>query len=104
MLNAGCHGLDGNGRNQFEADFLPRVSCLTVGDVQDSSDGELYFVVSNGIRNTPCAPLGLATMPSLSVRHPTQLKAEGRKESGRETSDQEHVHEETMKRDRAGSD
>jgi hypothetical protein len=77
--------------------------------VQDLSDGELYFVVSNGIRNSN-APLRARHNAKeiwrtiLWVRHSAQLKAEERKEMGRETSDQEHLHEETMIRDRAGGD
>ena len=45
---ATCHGLDGSGENRFEADFYPPVAKLT-GDAQDWSDGELYFIIANGI-------------------------------------------------------
>ena len=48
---ATCHGLDGSGENRFEADFYPPVPKLT--DVaQEWSDGELYFIISNGIAMT----------------------------------------------------
>ncbi len=45
---SGCHGLTGSGENRLEADFYPPVAKLT-GDTQKWSDGELYFIVSNGI-------------------------------------------------------
>jgi hypothetical protein len=43
---AACHGLDGRGRNQFEAEFNPPVAKLT-GRVQKLSDSELYFIVAH---------------------------------------------------------
>ena len=46
---ASCHGHDGSGQNRFEADFYPPVPKLT-GDLQQLSDGELYFIIANGIR------------------------------------------------------
>jgi mono/diheme cytochrome c family protein len=57
---AACHGLDGSGRNRFEADFYPPVAKLTAG-VQRLSDSELYFIVANLIRNT--------TMPAFANTH-----------------------------------
>ena len=45
---SGCHGLTGNGENRLEADFYPPVAKLT-GDTQKWSDGELYFIITNGI-------------------------------------------------------
>lgn len=59
---AACHGLDGSGRDQFEADFLSRVPRLT-GDAQNLTDGELYFVISRGIRNTANAQLRNSPQP-----------------------------------------
>jgi mono/diheme cytochrome c family protein len=57
---AACHGLDGSGRDQFEADFFPRVPRLT-GNARNLSDAEFYFVISHGIRNT--------AMPSFGSHH-----------------------------------
>jgi len=48
---ANCHGLDGGGENRFEADFYPPVAKLTE-DAQEWSDGELYFIIANGIPMT----------------------------------------------------
>jgi len=57
---ASCHGLDGSGENRFEADFYPPVPKLA--DVaQEWSDGELYFIISNGI--------SMSGMPGFSGNH-----------------------------------
>ncbi len=55
---AACHGLDGSGRNRFEADFYPPVVKLTSDEVQDLSDGEIYFIIANGISNTAMPAFG----------------------------------------------
>lgn len=102
---AACHGLDGSGRDQFEADFLTRVPRLT-GDVQDLSDGELYFVISRGIRNTAMPGFGARhshdeiwkTIPW--VRHLARLTPEERKQITQETSDRELSHEKIMRQGR----
>ena len=57
---ATCHGLDGSGENRFEADFYPPVAKLT-DDVQNWSDGELYFIIANGIP--------MSGMPGFSRSH-----------------------------------
>jgi mono/diheme cytochrome c family protein len=58
---ATCHGLDGSGENRFEADFYPPVPKLTDADAQSWSDGELYFIISNGI--------SMSGMPGFSGHH-----------------------------------
>ena len=57
---ATCHGLDGSGENRFEADFYPPVAKLT-DDAQDWSDGELYFIIANGIP--------MSAMPGFGEHH-----------------------------------
>ena len=57
---ASCHGLDGNGRNRFEGDFYPRVPALT-DQVQKLTDGEIYFIIAQGIR--------FSAMPAFSSHH-----------------------------------
>jgi hypothetical protein len=57
---ATCHGLDGSGENRFGADFYPPVPKLR--DVaQEWSDGELYFIISNGI--------AMSGMPAFGKNH-----------------------------------
>ncbi len=73
-----CHGLDGSGRNQLEADFAPPVAKLT-GGVQQLSDAEMYFIIAKGIRNTAMPSFGKNHSPDdmwravLWVRHLAHL-------------------------------
>ena len=57
---ASCHGLDGSGRNQFEADFYPPVPKLAETPDQ-LSDAEIYFIIAHGI--------SLSGMPGFAARH-----------------------------------
>jgi mono/diheme cytochrome c family protein len=57
---AGCHGLEGDGENRFEGDFYPSIPKLT-GGAQKWSDGELYFIIANGISMTG--------MPGFAKKH-----------------------------------
>jgi mono/diheme cytochrome c family protein len=57
---AGCHGLEGDGENRFEADFYPPIPKLT-GGTQKMSDGELYFIIANGI--------SMSAMPGFGKNH-----------------------------------
>jgi mono/diheme cytochrome c family protein len=55
-----CHGLGGDGENRFEADFNPPVAKLT-DEAQEWSDGELYFIIANGI--------SMSGMPGFAKHH-----------------------------------
>jgi len=57
---AGCHGLDGGGRNRLGADFYPSIPKLTE-DAQQMTDGEIYFIIAKGIR--------YSAMPAFEVHH-----------------------------------
>lgn len=52
-----CHGLDGSGTNEFEANFYPPVAKLT-GGAGKFSDAEIYFIIANGIRYTAMPAFG----------------------------------------------
>ena len=56
-----CHGLDGSARNEPHADFYPPIARLAHG-VADKSDGEVYYIVANGIR--------MSAMPGFGATHP----------------------------------
>jgi len=45
-----CHGIDGHGGTTFGRNMYPKVPDLTLGDTQRLSDGELFYMISNGIR------------------------------------------------------
>ena len=80
-----CHGYDGSARNLLHADFYPPVAPLRKG-AAGLSDGEIYFIISSGIRFTPMPGFGQYHSPDelwriiLWVRHlphlTTQEKAD----------------------------
>lgn len=45
-----CHGDDGSGNPKFHGVMYPRPTDLRSADTQEMSDGELYWVVKNGVR------------------------------------------------------
>jgi len=98
---AACHGLDGSGRNRFQADFYPPVAKLT-GGVQKLSDSEIYFIVANGIRNTAMPAFGKAHSSNdmwravLWVRHLGNLTAAEKAEIEQEVQHATMKHEMTM--------
>jgi mono/diheme cytochrome c family protein len=102
---SGCHGLTGNGENMLEADFYPPVAKLT-GDTQKFSDGELYFIIANGIRMTGMPGFVKKHHPKeiwglvLWVRHLAQLSPSEKAtiESSMRMTTQKH--EEMMKKSR----
>jgi len=55
-----CHGLDGSGKNRLGADFYPPIPKLT-DDTQQMSDGQIFFIVSKGIR--------YSAMPAFEKNH-----------------------------------
>ena len=96
-----CHGLDGSGRNRFEADFYPPVAKLT-GSVQKLSDSEIYFIVASGIRNTAMPAFGKTHSPDdmwravLWVRHLANLTPGEKVEIEQQVQHSTKQHEETM--------
>ena len=49
---ATCHGNDGSGRTPIGKNVYPKAPDLRVADTQSMSDGELFWVIHNGIRFT----------------------------------------------------
>jgi mono/diheme cytochrome c family protein len=47
-----CHGYDGSGRTPIGANEFPRVPTLRSDAIAATSDGELFYHIRNGIRNT----------------------------------------------------
>ena len=45
-----CHGDSGNGQPKFHGIMYPRPTDLRSEETQEMSDGELYWVVKNGVR------------------------------------------------------
>ena len=47
-----CHGRDGRGQTELGARMYPPVPDFTSTEVQERSDGALYYIVQNGVRWT----------------------------------------------------
>jgi mono/diheme cytochrome c family protein len=45
-----CHADDGSGRTKFHGTMDPAPTDLRSGETQEMSDGELYWVIKNGVR------------------------------------------------------
>jgi mono/diheme cytochrome c family protein len=49
---ATCHANDGSGQTKMGKNFYPKTPDLRLSDSQDMSDGEMFFIIQNGIRFT----------------------------------------------------
>lgn len=49
---ATCHGLDGSGNTTLGRNLYPRAPDMREAYVQNLSDGELYYIITNGVRFT----------------------------------------------------
>jgi mono/diheme cytochrome c family protein len=49
---ASCHGNDGSGATEMGQKLYPRVPDMRSAQTQNLSDGEIYYIVENGVRFT----------------------------------------------------
>lgn len=49
---ASCHGNDGRGDTELGRSLYPRAPDMTLPATQDLSDGELFWIIENGVRLT----------------------------------------------------
>ena len=49
---ASCHALEGSGDTVIGRNLYPKVPDLREANTQELSDGEIYYIISNGIRFT----------------------------------------------------
>ncbi len=49
---AGCHANNGSGQTAIGKNMYPKSPDLRLADTQNMSDGELFFIIQNGIRFT----------------------------------------------------
>jgi mono/diheme cytochrome c family protein len=49
---ATCHANDGSGQTEIGQRFYPKVPDMRLPDTQELTDGELYWIIENGIRLT----------------------------------------------------
>ena len=58
-----CHGIDGRGDTVIGRNLYPRVPDMSASDTQQLSDGELYYIISNGVRLTGMPAWGSEDKP-----------------------------------------
>jgi mono/diheme cytochrome c family protein len=49
---ASCHGNDGSGATEMGQKLYPRVPDMRSAQTQNRSDGEIYYIIENGVRFT----------------------------------------------------
>lgn len=81
---ASCHGNDGRGRTTLGQNLYPKAPDMTRADTQDLSDGEIFYVIENGVRFTGMPAWGEAGVHDttqswelvLFVRHLPKITAQ----------------------------
>lgn len=77
-----CHGNDGSGLTMINSGLYPPAPDLRGGETQGLSDGELFFIIKNGIRFTGMPGFGGEAEENwklvLFLRHLPKLTAEER--------------------------
>ena len=58
-----CHGIDGRGDTVIGRNLYPKVPDMSATDTQQLSDGELYYIISNGVRLTGMPAWGSEDKP-----------------------------------------
>ena len=80
---ASCHGNDGSGNTQLGRRLYPRAPDMRLPATQDLTDGELFYIIENGVRLTGMPGWGGGGNPEASwhlvhfIRHlPSLTRAE----------------------------
>jgi predicted CXXCH cytochrome family protein len=55
---AGCHGMDGDGKSGVGQNLYPRAADLRQPETQNLTDGEIHYIIQNGVRLTGMPALG----------------------------------------------
>src|ERR1700686_1652626 len=55
---AGCHGKDGDGRSGIGQNLYPKAPDLRQPETQRLTDGEIHYIIQNGVRLTGMAAMG----------------------------------------------
>src|SRR6266851_1240080 len=84
---ASCHGNDGPGHTELGRNLYPKAPDMRLPDTQRLSDGELYWIIENGVRLTGMPAWGDGTADDATtwklvhfVRHLNDLTSEHLKE------------------------
>jgi mono/diheme cytochrome c family protein len=79
---ASCHGNDGSGRTEMGKNLYPRAPDMRARQTQELTDGELFYIIENGVRFTGMPGWGAAGRPEESwklvhfIRHLPQITPE----------------------------
>lgn len=85
---ATCHANNGSGDTEIGRNLYPRAPDMRKADTQDLSDGELFFIIENGIRLTGMPAWGEGTAKSEAaswklvrfIRHLPQISEDEERE------------------------
>ena len=83
---ATCHGNDGSGKTQIGQNLYPKAPDMRLPETQNLADGEIYYVIHNGIRLTGMPAWGTEVKDDdswklvLFIRHLPQLTPEEERE------------------------
>lgn len=81
-----CHGVDGRGDSIFGRNMYPKVPDMTDTETQGLTDGELFYIINNGVRFTGMPAFGSEDSPEsiwdlvALIRRLPQLSPEEMKE------------------------
>ena len=77
-----CHGNDGSGKTQIGQNLYPKAPDMRLPATQNLTDGDIYYIIHNGIRLTGMPAWGTEVKDDdswklvLLIRHLSQLTAE----------------------------
>jgi len=100
---ATCHGLDGSGATDIGRNSYPQAPDMRQHDTQELTDGELFYIIQNGVRFTGMPAWGGEHTPEETwhlvtfIRHLPQLTPqeldEMKKMKPEDSEEHEHMHE-----------
>ena len=103
---ATCHANDGSGNTEIGKNFYPKAPDMRLPRTQNLTDGEIYYVIHNGVRLTGMPAWGEADRDPdswklvLFIRHLPQLTSQEEKEMERFNPTSEIDREEKLQEER----
>jgi mono/diheme cytochrome c family protein len=86
---AACHANDGSGKTEIGQNLYPKAPDMRLAQTQNLTDGEIYYIIHNGVRLTGMPAWGEADRDpdswklALFIRHLPQLMPEEEKDMKR---------------------
>jgi mono/diheme cytochrome c family protein len=83
---ATCHANDGSGNSEMGPNLYPKAPDMRLAETQNLTDGEIFYIINNGVRLTGMPGWGRSHTPEdtwklvLFIRHLPQMSAEEKKE------------------------